>query len=109
MRSIARRFLIHRCVLVVPCEKNDWGASAEKLVPLSFVRIDPCTQFVSDKTQAQIQASAVLIYDCRNSLPEGIVFAAGQRVRFFDGEYTVQRVEHLYDEKQLHHIEVTLV
>ena len=72
------------------------------------MRVDPCEKFVLDKTQRQIQASAVLFYDCRHSLPVGTTFREGQRVEWNGREYTVQAVELLHDGHRLHHIEVTL-
>lgn len=108
MRAIPKSLLIHKAVLLEPETADAWGDSEDTRTELSFVRVDPGEKFVLDKTQRQVQARAVLFYDCRHSQPAGIAFCEGQQVEWNGREYTVQTVEPLYDDRRLHHIEVTL-
>lgn len=108
MKPIPKHLLIHTAALQQPGSKNAWGDSSSDKQELTFIRIDPCSKLISDKTQRQVQASVVLFFDCRNSRPKGTVFAEEQTVLWNDREYTVRSIEPLYDGRKLHHWEVTL-
>lgn len=108
MRPIPKSLLIHTAALLTPSIPDAWGDSESLRTELFFVRIDPCDKFLLDKTQRQLQASAVLFFDCRHSRPAGTIFSEGQHVEWNGREYTVQTAEPLYDGRRLHHIEVTL-
>lgn len=50
----------------------------------------------------------MLIYDARNSQPQGVVFEPGQWVVYGGQRYRVAEVRPLYDRGRLHHAEITL-
>ena len=50
-----------------------------------------------------------MIYDCTHSRPQGITFMPQQKIVHRNTEYTIETVEHLYDDSKLHHIELGLV
>lgn len=109
MIPIPRNLLIHSCTLETPLGEDDYGnITYSPPVTLNRVRIDPSSAFTSDKQQRQTQLSAMLIYDCRNS--SGLTeFKTEQRVTFDGVQYTVQKVDRLYDRLRLHHYEVGLI
>lgn len=109
MIAIPKSLLIHSCTLETPLGEDDYGkVSYSEPVTLRNVRIDPSSSISSDKQNRELRLSAVLIYDCRNS--SGLTeFQEEQRITFEGREYTVQKVDKLYDHRKLHHYEVGLV
>lgn len=109
MRPMPKRLLIHRVSVLTPDGEPDaWGEQTETETMLSFVRTDPTSKFVIDKTQKQVQLQAVLYYDLRHSRPRSFPFVEGQKIRWDGREYRIATVEPLYDGKKLHHLEVGL-
>ena len=108
MRPIPKALLIHSATLLQPGVPDAWGDASPDDQSLTFIRIDPCSKILTDKTQRQVQAAAVLFFDCRHSRPAGIVFGEGQTIMWQDHEYVVRSIEPLYDGRKLHHWEVLL-
>lgn len=109
MRPIPRQLLIHNADLLTPTGTDIWHETTYQSVSLARVRVDPSTKLVRSKDNTEVQLSAVLIYDCRNSRPQGVCIAAGQCVDWGGTRYRVATVEPLYDGQRLHHWEVGLV
>ena len=110
MRSIPKKLLIHTVTHAHKEKTGRW--SDEELKDkklLQYVRIEPSTKIVRDKNSAEVQLSATLFYDCRNSRPRGIIFAEDEVILFGDLKYSIQVVEPLYDGTLLHHFELGLI
>lgn len=109
MRPIPVSLLIHSAALY-DVEKDDYRQETDTLrARLDRVRVDPSVEIVKDRNGEDVQCSALLFYDERNSLPRGLRFSTGQAVVFDGQRYRVQDVQMLYDERALHHQEVALI
>lgn len=110
MTPIPRALLIHTVQIQTVTSKDDWGKETlSDKSELRYVRLDPSTKYVKDKSNNEIQLAAVLFYDCRNSRPRGQVFYDGQVITFNNERYRVKLVEPLYDGRRLHHYEIGMV
>lgn len=103
------KVLIHGCSLY-NVDIDDYRNETDKLVAnVMRVRIDPGTKIIKDSKGTDVQVSATLYYDERNSAPRGVRFLVGQAI-VFDGErYRVADVQRFYDSVRLHHQEVALI
>lgn len=109
MRPIPRQLLIHNITLCSEVNKDEWGdGEPDKGQIVRFVRIEPSAKIVRDKSGAEIQLSATLFYDCKNSLPRGLSFVVDSIMMFNEEKYRVKTVEPLYDGRKLHHYELGL-
>lgn len=110
MRPIPKVLLIHT-VIHAKGEKTDrW--SEEQLSDketVRRVRMEPSSKVIRDKNSSEIQLSATLFYDCKNSRPQGMMFAVDDIIVFNGQKHKVQLVEPLYDEGRLHHYELGLI
>jgi hypothetical protein len=103
---IPKRFLPHSCTLLVETDSGAWGSTSAEEIDLQFVRID--------KSQSEGKGSALMFYDCVNSTPCGVNFTlTGNNikrvcVRIDDDEYVIKKVDYLYAEDSLHHLEIIL-
>lgn len=110
MRSVPRELLIHSAEVRTPLSEDSFGSVIlSEGVQLRYVRIDSVRGCGYDGMRKSGKSAAVLIYDCRNSLPRGFEFSLGQRVYFGGAEYTVASVEKFYEKRLLHHIEAALI
>lgn len=111
MKSIPKSLLIHNVNMYKDEDKDKWGKAEEKLntVVISFVRFEPSSKIVRTVNNAEIQLSATLIYDCRNSYPKNIQFELDDIITFNGEKHRIQLIEPLYDGNKLHHIEIGLV
>lgn len=110
MRPIPKNMLIHTCSVSAVTGEDAWGnRTISEAVTLTNIRIDTAKSVVITKDNRQLQLTAVLFYDCRNSLPLDHVFEIENVVSFGGREYTVKSVEPLYDGSKLHHYEVGLM
>lgn len=109
MRPIPLCLLIHRAMLS-DVERDEYGNEQDKAAAcLQNVRFEPSTRMVRDAAGTDIQASATLLIDARNSQPAGVTVSVGQSVQWDGRRYLVQDVARLYDENGLHHLEVDLI
>lgn len=109
MKAIPKQLLIHEITLKT-AEKDRWGKEILKEgQAVTRVRVEPSSKIIRDKNNAEIQLCAVLIYDCKNSRPKGLVFREDDLVFFNGQKHKIQTVEPLYDEKKLHHYEMGLI
>lgn len=111
-RPIPRYLLPHSAThkYGTPTE-DDTGARAwPSSRTLSHVRFEPTSRLGMTKDNQQIQLSAVMFFDCRNSGPRGVSFAIGdQIIRTGGATYTVVGgTEPLFDAGRAHHWEVEL-
>lgn len=91
-------------------EKDRWGSGTlDDGVKLERVRMEPSSRIVRNKSGAEIQLAALLIFDCYNSRPRGTEFHEDDIIVFNGQKFRVQAVEPLYDRKKLHHYEMGLV
>lgn len=110
MKAIPKSLLIHTVKIYKNENKDRWGKGKENLESeISFVRFEPSSKIVRTVNNAEIQLSATLIYDCRNSRPKNIQFALDDIITFNGEKHRIQLIEPLYDGNNLHHIEVGLV
>lgn len=120
MRPIPKGMLLHRAVLTTEYAPDLWGKSSEtEACPLDRVRIESSHKTVATKERQQITLSAVLFFDCVNSvcsvpfLLEGDTYdgknVKNQFVEWNGRKYAVQVIEPLYGDKKIHHYEVGLV
>lgn len=73
------------------------------------VKMEPSSKVIRDKNNAEIQLSATMFHDCRNSNPRNVTFEIDDVIIFNGVSYRVQIIEPLYDHKKLHHYELGLV
>lgn len=110
MRPIPKNLLIHSAELSQTSTDNAWQEEQTKAIAtLERVRIDTMSKLVTTKDNRQITLSAMLFYDCRNSLPKNVKFKQGQVVLWNNTEYVIETVEPLYDGVKLHHYELGLI
>lgn len=111
MTPIPRAVLPHTVTLNVPGQTDVWGRETDRTMgtEIRYVRIEPSSKLVTDTQNRQIQLSALLFYDCTNSIPRGVAWKQGQRITFNGQRFTVQVVEPLYGARELHHYEIGLI
>lgn len=110
MRSIPKELLIHAVTLHIIRDKDRWGkAEIGTGTDVKEVRLESSSKVIRDKNNAEIQLTAMLFYDCRNSRPRGIVFVEDNVVGFNGQKFRIVSVEPLYDGRRLHHYEIGLV
>ena len=110
MRPIPKRLLIHNVVLDRVLKKDRWGnAASNEELNVNFVRIEPSSKIIRDANKAEVQLSAVMFYDCKNSDPQNISFAVDDIIIFNGQKHAVKVVEPLYDGRKLHHYELGLI
>lgn len=110
MRAIPKKLLIHTVKLQRITSKDRWGEENQKdEFKLEKVKIEPSSRIVRDKNSAEVQLSATLFYDCRNSVPRGFSFKEDDIILFNGQKHRVQVIEPLYDSNKLHHYELGLV
>lgn len=111
MRCIPRYLLIHRAKLYERKKGGFFDDEKNEPTELSFIRIDYSAKINRDGVKGfndKGSGSALLIFDCKNSLPSGMEFSIGQRVVWGGKSFTVSGVEVIYGSTAPHHIEVTL-
>lgn len=110
MRPIPRRLLIHAVKLHSEVNTDSWGdGELDEGQSIEWVRIEPSSRIARDKSGAEIQLSATLFYDCKNSLPRNISFVVDSIITFNEERYRVKVVEPLYAGRRLHHYELGLI
>lgn len=110
MKPIPKRLLIHSVTAAAKTNEDKWGTKTlNSPVTLSYVRVDPSRSLVTSKDNRQLQLSAVLFYDCKNSIPKSHSFELEDVITFGERTYTVKSVEPLYDGEKLHHYEIGLM
>lgn len=110
MKSIPQRLLIHSATLRKRVNVDRWGdGELDGGILLKKIRIEPSSQIIRDKNNAEIQLAATLFWDCRNSRPAGMVISIDDIVDFCGEKYQVKGIERLYDERRLHHYEIGMI
>lgn len=110
MRAIPKKLLIHAVRLQRTISKDRWGeGKTDDGFKLEKVRVEPSSRIVRDKNSAEIQLTATLFYDCRNSTPRDFVFKEDDIILFNGQKLRVQVIEPLYDGNKLHHYELGLI
>jgi hypothetical protein len=110
MKPIPRKLLIHSAVIKSVTSADRWGKETTSPdVTLKYIRIEPSSKLVKDKQNNDLQLSALMFFDVKNSLPAGTAFAQDQIIVFNNREYRVQLIDELYDADKLHHYELGLV
>ncbi len=107
MRPIPRALLIHDATLYLsaPDAGQDEPPAA---VQLRHVRVEPAATQEKTDGDTHTRASATLLYDVRNSLPQNVAFVPGQTVAFQGTNYRVETVKTLFDGRRAHHVELEL-
>ena len=109
MKAIPKKLLIHTAAAIEKGEPDMWGKCEDtNRTELTFVRVEPSSSLRISKDNNQVQLAAVLFYDCRNSQPVGYDFSHADKVEYKGRQYNIGDVKELYDEKELHHLEVEL-
>lgn len=109
MRFIPRQLLVHSAEVRTPLSEDSFGnITFSEPQKLSFIRIDDGKVLKRGGFENSDVSSALLIYDCRNSLPKNFIFSLGQRISFGGRCFSVSDISFYYEKKLLHHIEVTL-
>ena len=109
MRPIPRGLLIHRAVLKRPATTDTFQAQTYTETELNYVRFDPYKRTSKTKENTERVLSTTMFYDCINSRPRGLDFHLGDRIISGGTEYEVKSIEHLHDNRGLHHIELGLM
>lgn len=109
MKAIPRNLLIHSAKAYSEQTEDTWNDKSRELIAeLDLVRIEPSASIRLTNTNEQVQLSAVLFFDCRNSAPKDFDFSKTDIITACGSEYRVISVDKLYDERGLHHYEVGL-
>lgn len=110
MKPIPKSLLIHTVRRYSKTDEDKWGKGIESLEnEICFARFEPSSKIIRTTNNAEVQLSATLIYDCRNSRPKNIQFELEDIIAFNGEKHRVQLIEPLYDGKKLHHFEIGLV
>lgn len=110
IRPIPKKLLVHDVMLHKVIEDDRWGTShLDDGVHLEKVKMEPTTQIVRDKNNAEIQLAAVLFFDCTNSRPKDTAFQTDDIVIFNGERFSVETIETLYADECPHHYEVGLI
>ena len=110
MRAIPKKLLIHTVQLQRTISKDRWGeGKTDDGFRLEKVRIEPSSRIVRTKNSAEVQLTATLFYDCRNSVPREFEFKEDDIILFNGQKLRVQVIESLYDNNKLHHYELGLI
>ncbi|MCM1055539.1 MAG: minor capsid protein [Bacteroides sp.] len=109
MKPIPKSWLIHTACAVELKEREGWEEPSErKRTELSRIRVEPSSNLRISKSNIQVQLSAVLFYDCRNSRPRDFDFSRADKVEYDGEQYDIVSVQKHYDDRKLHHMEVEL-
>lgn len=110
MRPIPRALLIHSATHKYGVPADDgWGnLTHPDTRTLEFVRFEPSTKLVMTKDNKEVQLSAVMFFDCVNSVPAAAEFVLGDQIIFDGRTYHVEMIDKLYDGQKKHHYEVGL-
>lgn len=110
MKPIPKKLLIHTVCRYEKFNEDKWGNYAdEPKDEIRFVRFEPSSKIVRTVNNAEIQLSATIIYDCKNSRPKGVNFKLDDIITFNGEKHRVQLIEPLYDGQKIHHLEIGLV
>ena len=108
MRPIPRSMLCHTAQLLT-VTADSYGLEATALyATLEYVHVAIKGQDDHTQLGTRREYRGLLIYDTRTSVPPGVTFALGQRVRYAGTLYRIEAIRPLYDGQRLHHYEVTL-
>lgn len=109
MRPIPKSVLIHSAGIYAET-KGDWGASGlKKLGDYKLIRIEPSSKIVRDKNNKELQLSALLFFDCKNSQGDTGILKEDNIVDFQGDKYRIVSVDPLTERKRLHHYEAGMV
>lgn len=75
---------------------------------ITYVRMEPTTAIVKSKENQEIKLTSMLLYDCVNSSPSGVVFALDEVIVWNGRDYRIKLIDPLHDTK-MHHYELGLV
>lgn len=111
IRPIPRIALVKDGELLKPKGVDGWGKTTfAEPVRLKYIRVEAVKSRQFNLSGDLPEISAVLYYDCVNSLPENAVFDTGDTVRINSREYRVKTVKEFYGtSRKIHHLEVELV
>ncbi len=110
MKAIPKSLLSHQASVYRETETGQWGGgNLELMGNLVRIRIEPSSRVVRDKNDREMQLSAVLFVDCKNSLNTAGTLEEDLILDFQGTRYRIVSVEPLYDEKRLHHYEIGMV
>lgn len=112
MIPIPKEILIHSCILKIFRISGIYGSCVlEEEINLSNVRLSLCSRTVSDANGRVVKKTGVLYYDCTFSSPENTEFlreGCRSQLEFEGNCYEVTRVEYVYSDSGLHHLEIGL-
>ncbi|MDR0975213.1 MAG: minor capsid protein [Ruminococcus sp.] len=101
--AIPKRFLPHSFTLIIETDSGAWGSTSVDEIEVSNVRID-----------LEDNGPSTIFFDAKNSTPHDINFSltgGGRKrlsVRIEDTVYLIEKIDYLYAEDILHHLEITL-
>lgn len=112
MIPIPKEILIHSCILKIYRISGIYGeCEPEEEVSLSNVRIAMCRKTENDVNGKTVKVTGTLYYDCTLSSPPGTEFLREgcRSIISFEGyDLEVCRVEYIYSDCGLHHLEIGL-
>lgn len=108
MKPIPKSILIHSATLTKSVIENAWGnKSGGNVTQLKNVRFEPTSKLAVTKDNKQVQLSAIMFYDIKNSTP-AVSFSVDDNISFDNSNYTITTIDKLYDRAKLHHLEIGL-
>lgn len=109
MRPIPKSMLIHSAAVSKEIN-SDWSSSnLERLGMLKDIRLEPSSKVVRDKNNKEIQLSATLFFDCKNSEGDTALLKEDNILDFQGDRYRIVAVDPLYERRRLHHYEAGVV
>ncbi len=109
MALIPKNLLIHSVSTSKFISEDIWGnKSYSPEILISNVRVELINKLSLSNTNRKVDLGALLIFDCTNSSPFNHSFNYEDVVIFEGTKFFVSTLKYLYDDKNLHHIEVGL-
>ena len=110
-RAIPKKLLPHSATPHQAGTPSLWSNAADvSLATIANVRFEPYHRIVKSTDNTDVQLSALMFFDSRNSIltPSTVAFAVGQFIVWGTTRYMIEFVEPLYDDADLHHYEIGL-
>lgn len=110
MLPIPKSLLIHSATIATAGAQSTWGTTTySESQTLLHVRVEPSSKLITTKDNKQLQLSAILFFDCKNSSPHNQAFKVDDIVTFGNKNYKITIIDALYDKSKLHHYEIGLM
>jgi len=108
-KPIPRGVLCHTVTHGYNPVADAWGVTTYTTRTINRVRIEPTSRVVYGTDNHEKQLTGIMFYDLTNSEPNNITFVEGDTITLNAIKRTVAVIDYLYDDNQLHHLELGLI